>query len=67
MRYDFYTLCWLTVVHMQDNFFVLTAVMKDQYGVMMEEDNSNRPKCVACKRNHVAVTLQKSCNLASQV
>lgn len=44
---------------MQDNLYVLTAVLKDQYGVMIEEDNSNRPKCVACRRNNVTITLQK--------
>eukprot|EP00878_Enallax_costatus_P006504 GHUV01006819.1.p2 GENE.GHUV01006819.1~~GHUV01006819.1.p2 ORF type:complete len:141 (+),score=11.05 GHUV01006819.1:284-706(+) len=49
--------CWIYAV--QDNFFVLTAVLKDQYGVLMEEDNTARPKCVACRRNNITVTLHK--------
>eukprot|EP00879_Flechtneria_rotunda_P024210 GHRR01025658.1.p2 GENE.GHRR01025658.1~~GHRR01025658.1.p2 ORF type:complete len:181 (+),score=67.69 GHRR01025658.1:1128-1670(+) len=46
--------------YLQDNWFVLTAVMKDQFGVVMEEDSSvARPACVACRRNNISITLHK--------
>ena len=43
----------------QDNWFVLCAVLKDQYGILLEEDASLRPTCVACRRTNLAVTMQK--------
>jgi hypothetical protein len=44
---------------LQDNWFVLTACLKDMYGVIMEEDSSAKPKCVACRRNYISVVLQE--------
>ncbi|KAG1658366.1 hypothetical protein FOA52_005747 [Chlamydomonas sp. UWO 241] len=43
----------------QDNWFVLGAVLKDQFGVVMEEDTGVRPACAACRRCTLAVTLTK--------
>lgn len=43
----------------QENWFVLCAVLKDQFGVLMEEQSVARPTCPACKRSHLAVTLHK--------
>ena len=46
----------------QDNWFVLVAVLKDQFGVVLEEEGGPappRPSCAACRRNHLAVTLHK--------
>uniref|UniRef100_A0A383VK31 BTB domain-containing protein n=1 Tax=Tetradesmus obliquus TaxID=3088 RepID=A0A383VK31_TETOB len=45
--------------YVQDNWFVLAACLKDMYGVVMEEDSSAKPKCVACRRNNVSLILQK--------
>jgi hypothetical protein len=43
----------------QDNWFVLGAVLKDQFGIVMEEDTGARPSCAACRRCTLAVTLTK--------
>ncbi|KAG2501605.1 hypothetical protein HYH03_000110 [Edaphochlamys debaryana] len=43
----------------QDNWFVLGAILKDQFGVVMEEDSAARPSCPACRRTCLAVTLNK--------
>lgn len=43
----------------QDNWFVLGAVLKDQFGVVLEEDTSARPTCAACRRTNLAVSLIK--------
>ena len=43
----------------QDNWFVLCAVLKDQFGVLMEEESGGRPSCPACRRTHLAVMLRK--------
>lgn len=45
--------------YVQDNWFVLSAVLKDQYGIVLEEDVSARPSCAACRRINMAITLQK--------
>jgi hypothetical protein len=52
------SICMLLLLP-QDNWFVLTACLKDMYGVIMEEDSSAKPKCVACRRNNISVVLQK--------
>jgi hypothetical protein len=44
---------------MLDNWFVLVAVLKDQYGMLLEEDTAGRPACMACQRAHLAVWLSK--------
>jgi hypothetical protein len=52
--------------YVQDNWFVLSAILKDQYGVVMEED------CCACRghgggggilarRHSLNITLSKPC------
>lgn len=38
---------------------MLAACLKDMYGVVMEEDSSAKPKCVACRRTNVSLILQK--------
>ncbi|KXZ55637.1 hypothetical protein GPECTOR_2g1187 [Gonium pectorale] len=43
----------------QDNWFVLGAVLKDQFGVVLEEDTAARPPCAACRRTCLAITLNK--------
>eukprot|EP00877_Chromochloris_zofingiensis_P013558 jgi/Chrzof1/8456/Cz03g11080.t1 len=45
--------------YMQDNWFVLSAVLKDQYAIVLEEDTSVRPTCAACRRSNLAFTMQK--------
>ena len=45
--------------YVQDNWFVLAAVMKDQYGIAMEEDLGARSPCAACRRTNFAFTMQK--------
>jgi hypothetical protein len=45
--------------YVQDNWFVLTAVLKDQYGMLLEEDTAARPACVACRRTHLAISMSK--------
>jgi hypothetical protein len=47
---------WLVL---QDNWFVLLAVLKDQFGVLLEEDSSGRPQCVACRRTNLALAMTK--------
>lgn len=42
----------------QDNWFVLTAVLKDSYSMLLEEDRSSRPGCVACWRSNINLTIQ---------
>jgi hypothetical protein len=49
----------ILLLWLQDNWFVLTACLKDMYGVIMEEDSSAKPKCVACRRNNISLVLQK--------
>lgn len=43
----------------QDNWFMVTAVLKEQYGITMEEDLSARPSCLACRRHNITLHLQK--------
>lgn len=43
----------------QDNWFVLGAILRDQFGVVLEEDSTARPACLACRRTNLAVTLNK--------
>ena len=43
----------------QENWFVLSAMLKDQFGVLMEESSGDRPGCSACKKVHLAVVLNK--------
>ncbi|KAI8466052.1 MAG: hypothetical protein J3K34DRAFT_434854 [Monoraphidium minutum] len=45
--------------YVQDNWFVLAAIFKDEYGITLEEDTSNRPACAACRRSNVTLTLEK--------
>lgn len=45
--------------YIQDNWFVLTAVLKDQYGLLLEEDMGARPQCVACRRTNLALSMSK--------
>lgn len=45
--------------YVQDNWFVLSAVLKDQYGIVLEEDISARPSCAACRRINLAISMQK--------
>lgn len=44
---------------LQDNWFVLTAVLKDQFGVLLEDRSAERPRCLACQKLHLAVVLHK--------
>ena len=44
----------------QDNWFVLTATLKDQFGVRMEEAaDVERPTCPACRRSSLAISMTK--------
>ncbi|KAG2453826.1 hypothetical protein HYH02_002033 [Chlamydomonas schloesseri] len=43
----------------QDNWFVLGAILRDQFGVVLEEDPAARTTCAACRRTCLAVTLNK--------
>jgi hypothetical protein len=44
----------------QDNWFVLTAVLKDQYGITLEEDPSTTaPRCAGCRRTNMTLLMQK--------
>ena len=44
----------------QDNWFVLTATLKDQFGVRMEEAaDVERPTCPACRRSNLAICMTK--------
>ena len=47
------------VRHLQDQWFVLSAILKDCFGVVLEEDSSARPACAACRRSNLAITLTK--------
>ncbi len=41
---------------------MLGAILKDQFGVVLEEDvadPAHRPPCPACRRTNLAVTLTK--------
>lgn len=38
---------------------MLGAVLKDQFGVLLEEDVGSRPACLACRRLGVSLTMQK--------
>lgn len=44
---------------MQDNWFMVTAVLKEQYGIFMEEDLAARPNCLACRRHNITLSLQR--------
>lgn len=46
-------------MQMQDNFFVVGAVLKDQYGVTMSEDSSMRACCAACRHGNMVLVLQQ--------
>lgn len=43
----------------QDNWFMVTAVLKEQYGIHLEEDLSSRPSCLACRRNNISLNMQR--------
>lgn len=43
----------------QDNWFVMTAVLKDQYGLALEEDSSARPACATCRRNNLTISVHR--------
>ena len=47
------------LVGLQDNWFMVTAVLKEQYGIIMEEDLAARPNCLACRRHNITLHLQK--------
>jgi hypothetical protein len=38
---------------------VLSAVLREQHGVLLEEDASARPACLACRRHNSTFTLHK--------
>jgi hypothetical protein len=38
---------------------MVSAVLKEQYGVSMEEDLSTRPACLACRRHNITLNLQR--------
>ncbi len=38
---------------------MLGAILRDQFGVVLEEDSAARPACLACRRTNLAVTLNK--------
>jgi hypothetical protein len=45
---------------LQDNWFVLTAVLKDQYGITLEEDPATTaPRCAGCRRTNMTLVMQK--------
>lgn len=46
-------------MRVQDNWFMVTAVLKEQYGITVEEDLSARPSCLACRRHNITLHLQK--------
>lgn len=47
--------------YVQDNWFVLSAILKDQYGITMEEDYCQRHVSVLSKRYNLNITLSKLC------
>jgi hypothetical protein len=38
---------------------MVTAVLKEQYGIVMDEDIGTRPSCLACRRHNITLHLQK--------
>lgn len=44
---------------LQDNWFMVTAILKEQYGIILEEDLSARPNCLACRRHNITLSLQR--------
>jgi len=46
---------------LQDNWFVLAAVMRDQYGILLDIDPAGRPGCSACQRTNMTLVLTKCC------
>ncbi|GAX74359.1 hypothetical protein CEUSTIGMA_g1808.t1 [Chlamydomonas eustigma] len=45
----------------QDNWFVLSAVLKDQFNVLMEELPGHKSDCPTCRKIHLAVQIVKIC------
>lgn len=60
---DQLVVCTLASLHAmlwaQEHWFVLCALLKDQLGVLLEEDITARPSCPACRRTNCSVTLDK--------
>lgn len=55
--YQKYNLCEFV----QDNWFVLSAILKDQYGVCMEEDYCQRHASILSRRYNLHICLSKPC------
>ena len=48
--------------YVQDNWFVLSAILKDQYGIIMEEDCCcSRHTSILARRHNMNITLSKPC------
>lgn len=47
--------------YVQDNWFVLSAILKDQYGVCMEEACCGRHASVLARRQSMHIALSKPC------
>lgn len=43
----------------QDNWFMVTAILKEQYFIILEEDLGARPNCLACRRHNITLSLQR--------
>jgi hypothetical protein len=41
------------------NRFMVTAILKEQYGISLDEDLSARPSCLSCRRHNITLHLQK--------
>jgi len=47
--------------YVQDNWFVLSAILKDQYGIAMEEDYCQRQGSILSKRYNLHLAFSKPC------
>lgn len=45
--------------YVQDNWFVLSAILKDQYGLVMEEDYCQRHASILSRRQNLHICLSK--------
>ena len=45
--------------YVQDNWFVLSAILKDQYGVCLEESGCKRHSSILSRRFNMHVSLYK--------
>ena len=53
--YQKYNVC----EYVQDNWFVLSAILKDQYGICMEEDHCCCKGSLLTRRHNLHITLSK--------